>query len=199
QQVNLYQPMFRRQEKRFSARTLLVLFAATAIVFSAVYAYARWNVHALQKQLTELQAQYQTELKRIDELARQYPLQRKSQQAQARLEKLRRERSAREKLINVLRGQTLGNTDGFSAHLEAMSRRRVQGMWLTDFHLSGSGERVSIKGGSLSAELVPQFLQKLSDEEAFAGTEFRVFRMQRDPEKRAAINFVLQSREGEGS
>lgn len=198
QQVNLFQPMFRRQEKRFSAKTLLGLFAAAAIFFTSVYGYARWNVHNLEARLVELQQQYQAELKRVDDLGRQFPLRRQSQQLQAQLDKLRNEQSAKEKLITVLRGKTLGNTDGFSGHLEAMARQNIHGMWLTRFHISGDGQQVDIQGNSLNPEYVPRFLQQLSDEDVFEGTEFRVFRMQRDIKQRAAINFVLRARDGKG-
>lgn len=194
QQVNLYQPIFRRQEKRFSAKKLLGLFVGAAFFFTAVYGYARWNVHALETQLVDSQNQYNTELKRVDELSRQFPVKRKSSSLEKKLARLRTERDAKQTLIGLLRGRSaLGNVEGFSGHMEGIARQRVDGMWVTGFHLDGGGERIDIQGSSLRPELVPKFLQNLSAENSFTGAEFRVFKMQRDEKNRAAIDFVLQT------
>ena len=200
QQVNLYQPMFRRQEKRFSAKKLLGLFVGAALFFTAVYGVARWNVYALETQLVELQTQYKSEIKRVDELSRQFPLKRKSSSMEKKLARLRTEREAKKTLISLLRGRSaLGNVDGFSGHMEGIARQRINGMWVTGFYLDGGGERIDIQGSSLQAELVPRFLQKLSSENSFTGAEFRVFRMQRDDKKRAAIHFELKTKLAEGA
>lgn len=197
QQINLYQPIFRRQEKRFSAKKLLGLFVGAAIFFTAVYGYARWNVHALETQLVDMQKQYNRELKRVDELSRQFPVKQKNLAMEQQLTRLRVERDAKQTLIGLLRGKSaFGNVEGFSGHMEGIARQRLDGMWVTGFSLNSGGESIDIHGSSLSPELVPQFLQKLSAERSFTGAEFRVFKMQRDAKNRAAIDFVLQTQQG---
>jgi hypothetical protein len=199
QQINLYQPLFRRQEKLFSAKKLLGLFVGAALFFTAIYAYARWNVYALETQLVEMNKQYDRELKRIDELSRQFPVKQKNIVMEQQLTALRLERDAKQTLIGLLRGKSaFGNVEGFSGHMEGIARQRLDGMWVTGFNLGSGGESIDIHGSSLSPELVPQFLQKLSAEPSFTGAEFRVFKMQRDEKNRAAIDFVLQTEQGSG-
>jgi cell division protein FtsL len=192
QQVNLYQPMFRRTEKKFSAKKLLGLLVGSALFFTAVYGYVRWDVYKLESQLTELENQYQNETRQIEELNKQFPLIRTTGKIEKQLASLRAEREAKRNLIALLQGRSaLGNIEGFSSHMEGIARQRVDGMWVTAFQLNDGGEQIGIVGSSLQPELVPKFLQNLSAENSFIGTEFRVFRMQRDKEQTAAIDFEL--------
>ena len=200
QQVNLFQPMFRRQEKKFSAKKLLGLLGGAALLFAAVYGYVRWDVYTLENQLADLKKQHQLELKRVEELSKQYPLKRRSASIEKQLTRLRNERQAKQNLIALLQGRsTLGNDTGFSSHMEGLARQHVSGMWVTAFAINDGGEQIGIQGSSLRPELVPQFLQNLSDENSFNGAVFRVFKMQRDEKKRAAINFELSTRQPKGT
>ena len=51
QQINLYQPMFRKQEKVFSALTMLQITGFFIVVLSGIYAY---NVNRLKPFSVEL-------------------------------------------------------------------------------------------------------------------------------------------------
>ena len=193
QQVNLYQPMFRKQEKVFSAKTIMYVFFAAIGLFALVYGYARWNVYALESELARLKDQQSKEISRLEELSRRYPVVQKSKKVENELALLRNERAAKDFLIKALSGGSIGNSEGFSDYLEGVARRRPAGMWLRRIELERGGEVIGIHGSSLQAELVPQFLQQLSEEGSFTGSNFRIFEMHRDEKNRAAINFTLRS------
>ena len=59
QQINLYQPVFRRQRKVFSAATLLQVLLIAAIVLLGMYLHARWTTGRLQTTVDNLSGQYQ--------------------------------------------------------------------------------------------------------------------------------------------
>ena len=65
QQINLYQPSFRRQEQKFSARTMLLtgLTVVTAIVLLGVLNL--WQVSRLEAGVKEMDAQYSVVLERF--------------------------------------------------------------------------------------------------------------------------------------
>lgn len=193
QQVNLYQPMFRKQEKIFSAKTMMYVFFAAIGLFTLVYGYAHWNVNALESELVRLQDQQSKEMVRLEDLARRYPATQKSKKTENELAQLKSERSAKEFLIKTLSGRSIGNSKGFSEYLEGIARRRPAGMWLRRLELERGGEVIGIHGSSLRPELVPQFLQQLSKESSFSGSNFRIFEMQRDDKNRAMLNFTLRS------
>ena len=51
QQINLYQPMFRKQKKIFSAVTILQSLAVVLVGFVLFYVYASWNVNKLRNEV----------------------------------------------------------------------------------------------------------------------------------------------------
>lgn len=193
QQINLYQPIFRKQEKVFSARTMLLVFVVTIIFFSAIYGYARWNVSSLVTQSDKLAVSYQSEIKRLENLTRLYPVKQKNKKVELELEEIKKERKAKLFLVKTLSSRSLGNEDGFSVLFEAMARQRPQGMWLQRFEIEKGGQVIGLHGSSLQPELVPEFLQSLSEESSFDGSNFRIFRIQRDANNKAAVNFTLRS------
>jgi len=193
QQINLYQPIFRKQEKVFSARTMLMVLVATIVLFSSIYGYARWNVFALVDESEKLTVSYQNETKRLNDLAHRFPIKQKNRKVETELDNLKNERKAKQFLIKTLSGRSIGNDEGFSSFFEAMARQRPTGMWLQRFEIEQGGQVIGIYGSSLQPELVPEFLQRLSEESSFDGSNFRIFRMQRDKENTAAINFTLRS------
>ena len=58
QQINMYQPVFRRQRKIFSAATLLKITAVTLVLLLALYVQARWKLHGLQRTSDNLMLNY---------------------------------------------------------------------------------------------------------------------------------------------
>ncbi|WP_126452401.1 PilN domain-containing protein [Sulfuriflexus mobilis] len=196
QQINLYQPIFRKQEKVFSARTMLFVFVGSIVFFTGIYAYARWNVYDLAHQSERLQQQYVGEVARLEDLSRRYPAKQKSRQIEEQLAELKKERRAKQFLLKTLSSRSIGNDKGFSAYFEGVARQRPEGMWLRHFELEEGGNVIGIHGSSLKPELVPEFLQRLAGETSFSGSSFRIFEMKRDTDNPAAINFSLRSISG---
>src|SRR3989304_6203969 len=111
QQINLYQPMFRKQKKIFSAATMLQICLFFIFVFAGLYAYELYRMTPINEQVTNLKGELQ--------------------ELTAQLNKLKKQQ--------MLSGKALGNTSGFSGHLEAFARQRVEGAWLTRFAITGGG------------------------------------------------------------
>ena len=193
QQVNLYQPMFRKQKKIFSALTMLQSLAVVLVGFVLFYVYASWNVDNLRKEVANHSNMQQAALAKISSLNERYPIRKKSKLLETKIAGLEAELQAKQALLKVLSDTTLGNTTGFSEHFSGIARQRIQGMWLRGLQLSEGGTQVGIIGSALEPQLVPQFIRKLGKEQAFAGAEFRTFQMQRSKEDVARVDFILQS------
>jgi hypothetical protein len=97
--------------------------------------------------------------------------------------------------LSLLQEDEVGQTTGFSEYLQIFTRRVVPGLWLKEFTVYDSGANMLIRGGSVSAELLPQFLQGLSQEPQLEGLQFSVLQMGRDEDNEAWIEFLLASQE----
>ena len=98
------------------------------------------------------------------------------------VEHLRREKEQKLRVKEMLNGTQLGSIKGFSTYLEGLAQEIIPNVWLTSIEISDGGRKLDIQGSTLDPKLVPRFIQRLSTEQSFAGSEFSTFRM-RIPEE----------------
>lgn len=196
QQINLYQPIFRAQRKVFSAVALLQVCIAVAVGLLFIYGYGRWQVAGLEQALTRLQAQQVVSIQRVEELSQRFAVRPKSAQLEAEVARLEAQAVAKQSLLQSFAGGVTGNITGFSPFLEGLAKQRMEGLWLTGIDISAGGSVLILTGSTLAPELVPGFLQQLSKEPAFTGTEFKTLLMERPQRDNARVNFTLQTTDG---
>ncbi len=193
QQINLYQPIFRKQKKIFSATTLMQGSALLAVALVLIYAYGRWQVFALDRELAHAKAQLAASQRRVNEMRRITPPKANDPRLKKTSATLEHELDTKRRVLGLLSGKTFGNTTGFADYFEGLARQRVNGMWLTGFKIAKGGTSLELRGATLRPELVPKFLQRLGRESAFAGMSFDTFKMSRDKRHRHWVDFVLRS------
>jgi hypothetical protein len=167
-QINLYSPSFRRQTKTFSAVWVVVAVLVVAAVMSADYA---WEAHRLQDtrarrseaagQLAPLREQLVTLGKVVQKPS--------NKALEAQVAQSERVLGSRQELFARLQGGEIGNRDGYAKFLAALARQRVEGVWLTGIEISGPGNDFALEGRTVRADLLPGFIKRLRNEEAFRG------------------------------
>jgi hypothetical protein len=197
QQINLYQPIFRKQEKIFSAKTMLQGAALVALGMAAFFAYAAWQTRNLDMQATQFERQRDDATRRVADLARAIPERSKSAALEQEVTRLRTELRRKQQVVARLDDRSSGNTRGYSAHLEGLARQRLPQLWLTHIGLRRGGSVVELQGSTLHPEQVPQYLQRLSAESAFSGVEFRQFTLSQADKTPRQMDFVLLTEKAE--
>ena len=185
QQVNLYHPIFRKEEKKFSAATML---QAGVIVLTGVvlmYAYAAWRTVALRSQQQEINAQYVAALARLNDVSTKLPVRRAGPGLEQEVRDLERRIEAIEVIRKLARRDLFKGNAGYSDTLVALARQSTAGLWITGLTLNGADESVVLAGRAQSPELVPGYLQRLASEKTLAGQQFEIFQMTR-PERTPA-------------
>ena len=181
QQINLFNPLFepRREWISFNvaASVVLALIALVAIVGSLLD-MRNASLATRERATAERMNQAKEEMTR---LATQLGSRQKDPQLTAELAHAEAELKARDDVVALLEGGTLGNTLGYSEYLRAFARQSIDGLWLTRFHIAGAGNRVSIEGRTLRAELVPDYIQRLNREQIMQGRAFSEMQMQLPP------------------
>lgn len=179
QQINLHQPIFRRERKSFSSVTVATTLGLVVIALTALSAYTARGVDGLQKevaQLTEQQAQQQAQLLKVGELHSRTA---RRSDVEARVKVLTASLSERTQALQVLQSSAAGQTSGFAARMEALARRHVDGLWIDGLAMSGTQGTISISGSSVDADIVPAYLRSLSSEAVLNGTRFDDFVIER--------------------
>lgn len=165
QQINLFNPLFMRQEKYFSARTMLQSLALIMLGLIAIYAYALWQSDDLKR----LASQYGRQLAAQRDQFVSLTGQGRSKLLEAEVARLEADVKARSGVLDLLQGGGLGNTDGFSQYFAAFARRSMRGVWLTGFSVAENGNVLSIRGRVLHPDLVPAYLKALNEEDVMRG------------------------------
>ncbi len=191
QQVNLFQPIFRKERKLLSFKVLTQTCAVVLIVFFIMYG---WSVQQTQQMETDLaqlkkrQTQFSTQLAEVSVRLAGMKTDTAPQLALASLEQ---ELAAWQKVVTALTRVKNSYTHGISNYLESFSRQAPKGVWLTGFSVQAGGEGLVIRGRSLQAALVPIFLQQLSSESALSGTEFGLLQIQREKSNARFVDFTV--------
>lgn len=113
QQVNLYHPIFRKQEKKFSARAMgqAVLVIVAGVVL--MYGYAVWQTGSLRGQLAQAERDRVAAVERLEAMSAQLA----GRRADLALERERRDLElrllAREQIQTLLERDTLGDQQGY--------------------------------------------------------------------------------------
>ncbi|HTT08847.1 MAG TPA: PilN domain-containing protein [Gammaproteobacteria bacterium] len=192
QQINLFQSQFRKQRRlltaAFMTRMLLVLAGALA----GVYGWQFWETRMLQVQLIDLQNQAQAVKQKLAETQAKFPERQKDKRLEEELQQLQKELDDDQYVVQALQAGDYGDRNGFSPYFEALSRQHVEGTWLRRIEITEGGRQIGLEGHALEPELVPLYVQRLSQERIFNGKSFSELELKRPADQTAVrVDFSL--------
>lgn len=198
QQINLFQPIFRKERKILSFIAMVQICVIVLAALAAISGYSWWQTVSLKRDLAGLKQQHQIRLAQLARTTREIAKLHREDQSQSEIDRLEQELRAERHILAVLDGKQLRQIKGFSSYFESFSRQVVNGMWLTGFDVAEGGQSVQIRGSSTEPALVPRFLQGLSREKQLQGTEFSVLQMLREQDNYSWVDFVVSAGTGAG-
>lgn len=191
QQVNLYQPILRKQEKVFSAKTLLQGNLLVLVGLLLLYGYTLLQTLQLEEQLDAAAAQRDERQQRLASLRRRYPEPVRDESVSQRIEQQRQLLQTRQALFGAVQRYDDAPEQRFSEHLAGLSRQDLPSLWLHHI-IVRANRQLALEGSALAAKDVPLLLQRLGREPAFSGTAFHSVVIQRNEETRQ-IDFALHT------
>ena len=177
QQINLFNPAFRRQRKHFSAITLLQALGLLLGGIVAFYGYTIHQTRALAQVAAETGKQLKAQAAQVATLTQEFSPQGRSRLLEEELARAGARLKQREEMLATLRTGGLGNTVGFARYLAAFARRPMGGVWLTGFTIGGDESELLLNGRVLYAELVPAYIRALNREDVMRGRRVTELRM----------------------
>lgn len=172
QQINLFNPVFLKQERLFSARALgqaLLLMACGLILLSVVAHYriadTRSQAVAVAKRLESTRGQ----LLKMIEMSK--PAERNAS-LDDDIRKLELRVAASKDVLGFLQKRDFGESVAYSDAFRGFSRKAMPGIWLTGFALSDGGQSIEISGRAAQPSLVPAYIRALGNDPAFKGKSF---------------------------
>ena len=193
QQVNLYQDELKTQKLKYSASMLMQISIVLVVVLSAVAGFSYFQLQQHQISLAEHQQKQKVAMADLQTIQSELSLRKKDAALARKIVQKTKELSNKQKVLNILSRDEFGNTKGFIEHVSGLARQRVEGLWLTKIRIASGGTDISLNGTTSKPSLLPKYLQRLSSEKAFSGTEFQSLLMARQEKKKQWLNFSLQN------
>lgn len=190
QQINLFQPIFRKERKLLSFRVLVQASGIVLFALLLMYGWGWWQVGAMRADLAQMQGRLTQRNTQLAALGAEVAQAKADSGPQQELARLEQEMLARQKVVNALTQVRDSYSKGVSGYLESFARQAPHGLWLTGFTVQGGGAGLVIRGSASAPELVPSFVQKLSSETTLAGTRFGMLQIQRE-DKKSSVDFTL--------
>jgi hypothetical protein len=195
QQINLFQPVFRKQQKVFSATTLAQIAAAVLVLLIAILGHARWTLASMGRSAEALQQQHDYIRQQIRSLEAAYQTP-DTEALDSEIEQLMTDIYQRNSLLVRFDQLVIQRRSGFAGQFRALAEQHMPGLWLEGVTVNGNGQ-IEIRGISLDAKLVPVYLQQLQKQQDLSATPFETVSMNRTAVDKPQIQFVLRNHKGE--
>ena len=198
QQINLMDQGFRPKTVPLSGQAMVAICMGVVVVLGLIYVVVKSQVPKLQAQASRLVTEYDNQQTRLTRLSERAGQNLNTSDLDAEIDRLVKEKKTKDDVVNLLAGQSLGNSTGFSPYLEGLARQITAGVWLKEVTIRNGGNDLYIAGSTLDPKLVPQYLRRLSKESVFSGTDFKSFEMHRQEKQPDKIDFVVKTSEDKG-
>ncbi len=179
QQVNLYQSEFKVHRELVCAKNVQSALIVMLLVLSLVSLYDYKFDRDQQEYLLKLQSQNKTLQQTLDVAKQSAPSLVIDKKLRQQVEYYKKDVLSKQQVLNALSGQSFGNTVGFSGFFKGIAKQNISGLWLTNLNIRSGGKDIGITGSAYRAEMIPDFLNKLSNEKEFKGTAFQSFQVNR--------------------
>jgi len=192
QQINLYHSNLKRKELALSFKHLLQGSAAILVFITLIQIVSEYQYYSSKSKLQLTENTLADKKQKLQKFQASLPKVKKDLQLKEKLALLEQDLINKQTVLDVLSDKKLGNTSGFTQHFEGLAKQSKTGLWLTKLHFLQGGTVLDIEGHSTKPELLPQYLQSLSSETAFRGTEFNSFIIHRST-KNKPLRFKINN------
>lgn len=178
QQINLFNPIFLKKKKYFSALTMAQGLGLIMLGSVVVVVYAQLQLDDLKTETVSTATQLKQTRAQMAKVAADYPPRQKSKALEDEILRVEAEVKQQKQAAEIVQQGGVGNTKGYSEYLRAFARQVVDGLWLTGFSISGSGGNLELRGRSMQPQLVPGYINRLRQEPIMRGKAFDTLTME---------------------
>lgn len=173
QEINLLPAGAARQVFRpTSMRGLALGVAAAAVLAIALAVYENYLLRGVEREAQSVEKAVKDARAAHEKALAQLKAAKPGVSADAGLAELEAQLQGRQEVLDILKSGAVGATAGFSQYMAALSRQTMTGVWLTAFDFAEGATQLTLRGRALRPELVPAYLQRLTQEAPLQGRRF---------------------------
>jgi hypothetical protein len=181
QNINLLVAEKGRRPDDFSGSTILIVVSLAMVVSLIFSAYQLIKNKSYLNEIAQLEQKRSLQMRRSKTTIKKFPPNMGNPVLLKQLEKIKSERLAKLQLVELLVDDAFPpGRDGFATSLSSLGRQHVDGMWLTSVQFKRGGKDIELKGATLNAELIPEYIDALANEKSLSGKYFSKFELKRN-------------------
>lgn len=192
QQINLYQDILIDKPKPLQNRQAGAILLVVVCCLGLLFTYSSYKANVLAAQLSELRHNNARASAQLAELQKLYPEPEKSILLEEKVRRLESEIKNSKTTLKFLGENDHTNNAVILESLKGLARHRFSGLWLHRIRLYAGGAEVQLSGSAVRADLVPDYLTLLGEENIFGGKLFSRLKIQlldeKDTDKQTDIN-----------
>jgi hypothetical protein len=171
QQVNLFENGLVKSKDWFTLSFVAVIYLVAAVAMVYFYTGLASENEQLQGQRNQVVAQQDAMKKKVDEFSqRLVPID--NSKFEAELAKLKTRLEMQSQILSIFQQSISDKAYHLIDYMRALAGEQQSGLWLTGFKIEPGAKHVSLSGEALQTEDIPLYLDLLSGQKVFAGTQF---------------------------
>lgn len=171
QQINLFEGGLVRSKDWFTLPLVGGIYAFTAGVMFYLGTGLEAESAQLQVQRSQAMAQYENIQKKVDELSqRVVPVD--NSKLETELKNLKARFDMQSQILAIFQQSISDAASHLVDYMRALTARQQPGLWLTGFKIEPAAQHVTLNGQALQSGDIPLYLDLLSGQPIFEGTQF---------------------------
>ncbi len=189
QQINLYDERFREKKILLSAAQAASVFLILLLGVGGWSYFIQTNLDQARQENLIIKASRQKLVNELNAASAELARLVADRRIDAKITGVSREIGARKKVLAFVSANQFGSGQGFSSYLVALSELHVENVWLDEISLAEN--YIKIRGCALSAELIPEYFGRFSEQSIFRGNRFNIFKVDRKQETDWKVDFEI--------
>jgi len=171
QQINLFEGGLVKSKDWFNLPFVVVIYVLAAGVMFYLFTGLEAENAALQTQRNQAVTQYETMQKKMDQFAQRVtPID--NSKLEAELKTLKGRFEMQSQILEIFQQSISDKANHLVDYMRALTAQQQPGLWLTGFRIEPAAQHVTLSGQALHSEDIPLYLDLLSAQRIFEGTQF---------------------------
>ena len=182
QQINLINPALIKQKDFLTTLNIAVVYGAMALSILGWYVYTAQQMTTLKMSRDQLASELQQVQTTLADMTAARAPKAPNQALIAELQTLEEKHQVQMQILQAMQQGKPTQDKGLASYMLGLARQSTDGLWLTGFSIDQTRHAVSLKGRSMDAAILPDYMHKLGREAVFAGQTFSGLRIQQATE-----------------
>jgi hypothetical protein len=188
QQINLLNPALIKQKDLLNPNNIGVTLAVLIVLMMTFYGQAQKQLSSLTLQRTEASEALTKAQNQLKETAARHAMREPNKELPLQIAQLEQKEKMQQQVLQTISQGSASPEKGYAAIMRAFAKQSIDGLWLTGFNFDSHTEQLNITGRTLEADLVPEYISRLSQEPALKGKQFSGLNMNQSKADALASN-----------